>query len=192
MVSMIRVDTVLTGVVGSPYFNRLHFIGDTEEKAALCVGAVLTMWGTLFNGVNPAIGRLTAKIDDEVQVVDDATGTVTDAFFLPTSPVSPGSVTVDIIPNATQGLVRLNTTQFRNGRRVRGKIFFPCLNRQSQTADGNLGGTMPTLLEDAVEPLLGVDLAVWSRPAPGRVGDAVPVETITVWNEFAVLKSRRD
>lgn len=191
---MLRVESVLTGVGGSPYYQRLHFEGSTEAEAADARDAVADQWTGLFNGVNPNIARLTATVRGEVAVVNVGDGEVTNVWADDDIVVSPGSTSVAIVPNACQVMVRLNTSTFSNGRRIRGKIYYPCFNAQAMASDGNVSSTAVAQAEAAAGGLLTRGLGVYSRPQadPARIGRFTPVSSVNVWNEFAVIRSRRD
>lgn len=191
---MLRVESVLTGVGGSPYFQRLNFSGESQAEAQAARQSVIAMWETLFTGVNPNIGRLTATVASEVVEFNAADGQTRDVFTFPTATVPPGSTTVGIVPNACQVMVRLDTGAFLDGRRVRGKVYFPCFNIQAISSDGNVAGTAKTQALAAIAGVLDNGLAIWSRPKanPARIGTLNDVTTASVWDEFAVLTSRRD
>lgn len=190
---MLRVDTILTGLAGSPYFSRLYFEGATEEDANTVRDAVASMWTSLFTGVNPFVGRLTATVQGEVASMNPGSGDIQTVYVDDDIVVSPGSTTIAIVPNASQVLVRLQTGTFRGGRRVLGKMFIPCTRASGQDSDGNVTSTMQAGVKAAVDLLIPVGLGVWSRPSERfALGTLTPVTSTGVWSEYAVMRSRRD
>jgi hypothetical protein len=112
-----------------------------------------------------------------------------EAITTVTSSQAAGTAAGDLIPFATQGLLRLFTPTIVNGRLLQGRIFLP----GSVESDSN-GGPTGTYMSDynAAGNALAGDAStswiVWSRThaAFSAISEA------STWNKWAVLRSRRD
>lgn len=184
---MLRVRWIGTGGPGTPYYGAFHFGGTTEGEALIAVSVVEDFWVELSAEINTA---LTITVQPEVDVVDPATGNVTGTF------ITPGGV-VDCagggaLPPSNQGLIRWRTGEFVAGREIRGKTFIP-LVPQEYSNGGVPAVTYTTALQQAGNNLLsnGVGaggLVVYSDTH----NQAALVSAASPWNQFAVLRSRRD
>lgn len=182
---MYRVKTEFTGLPGMPGLNQLYFdaTGGTATEATVAAAGFWRACQAAFS--SSCVWNTLA----DVEVVDSATGQIVG--------VSSGGAesglgvdNTDYLPTATQGLIRLRTGVFVNGREVRGRIFVPGLT-EGDTADGQLASAAEVILQDALTAVITVppvDLLVYSR----KNGVAHPVVAGSVWNQFAVLRSRRD
>lgn len=184
MASIFRVRTVMTGVAGSPFYSNLFFDATTVTPTQVTNG-VTELWTDLLSSI--ATG-LTIVVEAEVAVVDDSTGQITDtAFGTPSTQSSGGSG--ESLPTATQGLIRTRTGTYVNGREIRGRMFVP---RPSESSN-NFGApntTYVNALAGAAANLVdtGLDWVCWSRSS----GQSAPIVSVSAWNQFAVLRSRRD
>lgn len=184
---MLRFTTVHTGRPGSPYYTTLFSGGSTQGEADAGVDAIYDFWVDLQGLITAG---LLSQVSPEVDVVDPATGLVTDTF----TTTSAGSTSTGNapLPPATQGLIRLRTSTFVAGRRVLGHIFVPSLANDAQTigepSTAFLTGAQ-TAATDLATAMSGAgDLVVYSRT---HLQEATVTGT-SVWNRFAVLRSRRD
>lgn len=170
------------------------------QSATNWVGAY---WATLDDRI---VAPLSWTTDAEVPTFSEATGKITKVDAV--TPVSGvGGLAAEALPYATQLLTRLITSQFVNGRRVRGRIFIPGLSETDNTA-GLPAATLRTTATTAATGLITQStgtLAVWSRPysaldddgqpIPGktpRVGSQHAVTSVSTWTQWSVLRSRRD
>lgn len=196
---MLRYTFRMTGLAGAPYFSTFYTNGNAPADAAAAVPHMHTFWtalaGLITNG-------LTIALEPEVDSLLPETGQVVNTFSggVFTNIVTGGNAP---LPKATQGLLRLRTGGFVAGRRVNGRVFIPALANDAQ-----LGGVPSTAFLTTVAGAaedLRTDLAatasewvVWSRPkdaddsGPARAGSAHLIESVSVWTQFAVLRSRRD
>lgn len=129
------------------------------------------------------------------EIVGQVSGTV------PAAVTFTGST--DILPLATQGLLRLQTATFRDGRRLQGRINLPYLKEGSNDTGGSPTAAFVTSMNTAAA-LLGttvvtaVNQRVWSRPReasltlPARAGLSAPVIARSTSPKWAILRSRRD
>lgn len=186
---MLRVTTQWGGIPGSPYFTVLHFSGTTEAQAEAAHAGVVA----LFNGLsNYRDSRMTGQVLTEVENVDPVTGNVIGTFAV--TPVTLAAGTSGAAqPFVVQGLVQARTGVYDAGREVRGRTFLPgTLDKDDfdgapssayQAAIAGVWNTFRTDLE-----ALGAAPVVWS-PTKGL---AAEVSVYTVWNQWAILRSRRD
>jgi len=184
MANIYRVRTVFSGVQGAPWLSTLYFaeLGGTAQQAATAAGA--------FWNAADALMQLSVSWTTEAAVftLDETSGQPVSVAN--TTPVTgTGALGDHILPITTQGLVRLRTGVFLNGREVRGRIFVP-----GYTEINSNGGPSATVLStlNAAGAALIADansiFAVWSRTN----GVAQSVSAVETWNQWAVLRSRRD
>lgn len=201
--SLIRVQTVWTGVAGAPYYSNLYTLGPLTTSN----GATLhSAWNTFLAALAPLlVTPMIATIDPELLEFDETNGNVTGA----------GSTTASVInfasgdhalPRHTQGLIQWTTAGLVHNRRVKGRTFIPGVTENQNGADGRPLPAFDTPVETALATFLSTmsgRLRVWSRPFvqtdpekeeknPTRPGSAHAVTTGNVAPYWAVLRSRRD
>ena len=183
---MYRVRVTWTGTpvqgggLSTFYFNDG---GGTAQQAAT---AVSTFLGTLDANLSTALAWTT---EGDVDSIDPATGDLTGTTSVATGS-GVGSNVAEVLPPAAQGLLRLRTGLIVAGREVRGRMFIPgfCENNQAfGTPDAgtqaNVNNAYATFLADANSIPV-----VWSRAH----GVERVIASGTMWNKWAVLRSRRD
>jgi hypothetical protein len=99
--------------------------------------------------------------------------------------------TGDPLPWASQVLVRMATSQFNDGRRLRGRIYIPGI-LESMCAAGVLAPASQTTFNTPLAALITSTAstgkwAVWSRTHPGWAS----IDSAIVWSQFGVQKRRR-
>lgn len=185
MADLYRIKTVFTGVAGSPYYNTLYFLG-SAGSASQAAADVAGFWGTVDGFIK---NSLTWDIDTDVEVIESSTGNIVSVVGV--SPASgTGGDSGDMLPPATQALIRWRTGDFVGGREIRGKTFVPAITENQSTA-GQPAGTLITALENAAAALVGspnAQLVVYSRKNKAFA----TVSSGSAWGQFAVLRSRRD
>lgn len=189
---MQRVDVIWTGLGGAPYYTRLFFPGNSEESAQGAAAGVRAALADLIGGATPMVaGGITATVQPEVTTIDPATGEPQSVdVVIPGAPVVAGSgVTV---PRSTQGLVQWLTSDYRNGRRVRGKTYIPGIAASQNVNGGVPSSTVRDRMQSFGLDLIDLGVLVYSRPAPPVAGAEHVVTSVTAWSEWAVLRSRRD
>lgn len=186
---MLRVTTVFVGAVGAPYYNQLYFGSATTADAQAAATAARQFWGNASNAMSTLIS---GTINPEVELVDPSTGQVTDVLNTVTTGIS-GSATGEPLPPANQGLIRLLTGTFVNGRRLRGRVFVPGPT-ETQASSGVPGSSYLDFCQDAIDALLtsGADAGGAQIYSPThRV--AANITSGNTWaGGYAVLRSRRD
>jgi hypothetical protein len=184
---MLRVTTETIGAPGGPYYTNFHFAGDTEGEAEAALDAVEGFWTALQNEVSTlAEGHVLGDVVN----INAATGEIDNVFSLTERVINFGGG--EQLPWATQGLIRWRTGDFVGGREIRGRTFVP-----APTAEYDSGGQpLPVYQTDvmaAVTPFLTAaagagGLVVYSNTH----NQASLVSAGSVWNQWAILRSRRD
>lgn len=180
-----RVRTVMTGVVGAPYYSNLYFLDGVGTTQNL-IDIVYAFWDDTKAFTAAGLVR---TVEAEVPVIDTVTGDI-GAVSVGTSRSTTSTATGNPLPPTSQMLVRLRTNDFSGGRRIQGKIFVPFIaasandnGRPSVATRTSLTSAATNLVNDAA-----TTLAVWSR----KSGVAAAVSGPSVWDQYAVLRSRRD
>lgn len=190
MVDIYRVQTVLTGVAGSPWYSNLFFSADGVDPQA-CATRVRGYWLLLA----PQIGLgVTAQVNAETLQLDDATGEVVAGHPTPQA-VATMTGTGEVLPPATQGLIKFKTLQVRNGRRVQGRSFIPWMLESNNANGGVPTSTFLNAAQAAGDHLqlnVPTPFGVWRRPVSGAGGEYVTCTATIPWAKWAVLRSRRD
>lgn len=194
---MLHIRSVATGVAGSPFYTNLYFDA-TMANRNIALARTRTFWSDLASVMRTG---LVTNVQSDVREIDPVTGTVLDIQAgteqAPVTGTAAGSAT----PPATQGLIQLLTPSVRRNRRVRGRIFVPGVMNSAVTGTGTAIAAYQTSLQAAATTLATIAptcaLVVWSRPieitgpvvAPGQMSTVTSAST---WEQFAVLRSRRD
>ena len=184
---MQRVQSIITGVVGAPWYQNHYFLGiDGATAAQANVDAVTAYWAALDGLMDNA---LTIDIQGLVNEMDPSTGVITAQHS-----VTPGQQIGDSaglpLPYQTQGLIQWNTDLFVGGHRLVGRSFLPGFTADTLESNGTpTSGTLTGIAAAVTAILAGAQpLAVWSRT---HQASAV-VATGTVRDKFYVLRTRRD
>lgn len=134
--------------------------------------------------------NLSWSTEQEVATINEATGNL-EGLASVTPATGVGLDATDQLSPATQGLLRLAGAMIVGGRLLRGRLFLP-----GPCEGVNSPGGIPLLAyrtdyQDAAAVMIAdanVEWRIWSR-THGVSGDVV---TATVWDKWAVLRSRRD
>jgi hypothetical protein len=182
-----RVRTVFTGVAGTPAYSNFYFDA-TTTNAADYQPMVGNFWSSIAGGV---WGSVSGTVQGQVDVLNASTGQV--IGFGTASDISIDFTDTNAeLPPSTSGLLRLLTGQYVGGRQVQGRCFIPYPTR-GEDVDGAPSSDYRTAVQAAAEELQAVDNAngawvVWSR----RNGVFEYINAFSVWNKWAVMRSRRD
>lgn len=186
---MIRVRTQFTVPQGGPYLSTMYFgtaaATATQAEADAAVAATGAFWNTVKGAMGTTVSY--ATLTEVAQL--DVDGTLT-GLFTTTPQTGTGVVAAQLLPYASQALVRWATGSFVAGKQIKGRTFIPGITKNGDT-DGKLDGPTQTLIQGAANTLNGVTtppLVVWSK----RWALTATVSSASVWNQFAVLRSRRD
>jgi hypothetical protein len=184
---MLRVRVGYTGLQGAPWLSTLYFAGNTQTEANSAITATKAFLDALkvWQDSNMAFAT-----EAEVPEINTTTG-ATIQVFNTTVQTGVGSVGGTMLPTAAQALIRWRTGVFVSGREIRGRTFVPGLTQTANNGDGVVNGGTITAFSTAAANLIaaaGADFGVWSR---ARATFAA-AQTGSCWNQFAVLRSRRD
>lgn len=179
-----RIQVEWTGLAGSPYLTTWYFDDAgvaTPQALADAVNATLNQFRgfvttALAFGVLPEVTTYTTP--------DQPTGTVA----VSTTTVN-GTVAAAPLARATQGLIRWRTGAYRGAREVQGRTFLP----GPTVTQLDAAGGVPTATYRTAMQNLATDLIAAGLTLPSRTANAFyPVTSAAPWNQFAVLRSRRD
>lgn len=199
--SLVRVQTLWTGVAGSPYYTNLYALGPLSTNNG---NDLANAWRTFLNAINPHFDNaITAQIDPELLEFNETDGVVTGAGSTSQLPVV-GTNATDALPPTSQGLVRWGTAGIVHNRRVRGRTFLPGVCEADSTSAGTPQATYLADIDAAAEALLVTmtnRMRVWAQPLtldppnpnnPNRLGSAHAITGVSMAPFWAVLRSRRD
>lgn len=208
MADLYRVDSVITGAaISGGGIQQFYFDvggGDPDD----CVTAVKNFWtaagAQIATGTQFVVQGLVAQVDAEngdVLLMHPGTNQTVNAS---------GSGT--IAPPEVQGVLRLRTGSYSDGREIRGRVFLPGVPAAA-VASGAPHPDYVTAMQAAGAALVAdatCTLVVYRRErqayagvgSPGMVGYRPPhdyragsfaaVTTTQCWSKFGVLRSRRD
>jgi hypothetical protein len=195
---MLRLRVQLGGDTVGQGLATFHFVGDDTTSGATAAATAVSAFMTALNPIRPAYG--TWAILPDVQEISVGDNKVSDSFAV-TATAGTGTNGATQLPFTTQGLIRLRTGVFVNGRELKGRLFIPGPS-QTSNANGAPTSTYVSTLNSAATNLMGAtgpDWAVYSRPFEGsvrdpnpRLGQAASLSSATCWSKWAVLRSRRD
>lgn len=181
--AMLRIRTIFTGVAGTPYYSNLYF-DSVSDAAQVNTDAVAAWWNDLEDFM---VTGLSWVVQPEVTEMDED-GTITGLF--PVTQRSGGGVGAgEGLPLANQALMRLNTGAYVGGRQIRGRIFIPGII-ESASVSGVPSAGLITAANTGIAELDAESsgFSVWSK----KNGSIHNVTSGSLWNQFAVLRSRRD
>lgn len=191
---MLRVDTLLSGaLVNGGGINQLYFANPGSEASA-CAAAVQDFWDALAVAMSEEV---TYEVLGTVTEQDHATGALEAVYAVMSEGPKVGVGTSEPAPPTTQGLIRMVTPMVANGRIVRGRVFVPGVLEVHVGPVGRPVSAYNTVLNGAAQALVDDASAFWSvwhRPnaASGSPGTINNIVQVTSWDQFAVLRSRRD
>jgi len=170
---------VIGPAVSTFFFNTA---AGTPQDASDQVATFLT---ALDANLATTLGWATENTVDEL---DTATGTLLGSTSVTTASGSGGNAG-EPLPRSTQGLAQWTTATIVSGRALRGRMFIPgfCENNNDSGVPGSatISG-VNTILSNFVSDSPAIFVA-WSRThgVQGQVTGG------TMWNQWAVLRSRR-
>mgnify|MGYP003548401518 CR=1 FL=1 len=186
MTDLIRLRLAWTGPGGAGlstfYFTESG--GSSGDDAAGAVEAfVEAIKGQVAND-------WTASLTGVQAIIDDATGTLVGTTGIGGGFTIGGDNSNEKSPLATQGLIQWGTGSVVSGRILRGRTFVPGVT-DSVNDEGKPTSGYITALNTAAAALIADGSSVfrvWSR----EHGTSAAVTAGSCWNQFAVLRSRRD
>jgi hypothetical protein len=189
---MLRVTNTFSGTlvrgggVGNWYYD------DTTTEAQDAVDAVVAFWTAIADRIATGI---TISVSGEVEVVNPSTGLITGVDSATGANIS-GSEGTEPLSPALQGLVRWRTGVYvtagdpPRAREIRGRTFIP-----GPTTGQSLNGVP----ESDYRTDIAAAAAAYASSGPNaslvysRTHDqAEPITASSVWDQWAILRSRRD
>lgn len=199
--SLVRVQTVWTGVGGSPYYTNLYALGPAATNNGNDLAAA---WRAFLATLVPTLAsNLVATIDPEILEFDETNGVVTGAGTTIQTPVA-FSGGIDRLPPANQLLIRWSTAGIVHNRRVRGRTFLPGGKEADNDSNGNPTASINTPVTSGLNAFLTTmsgRLRIWAQPLsndppdpdnPNRPGSMHAVTGFQLAPYWAILRSRRD
>lgn len=199
--SLVRVQTVWTGVAGAPYYTNLYCIGPLATNNG---NDLATAWHVFLASLTTNLASpMVAQVDPELLEFNEVDGVVTGAGSTVQTPIA-FTGTTDALPRMTQALVQWTTAGIVHNRRVKGRTFIPGVLELQNSVSGLPAPQIGTPLQTAIDTLLSTmsgRMRIWSREVkaanatptiPARPGSAWPVLSGKVSPQWAVLRSRRD
>jgi hypothetical protein len=177
-----RIRTVWTGPPGAPFLST-HYFNSLLIVPQLAAEAVDAFWNDCSSHIDDAA---VWQIENDVAEIAQDTGDVISVASIGSLGGS-GLAGGEQMPAATQGLVRWRTGQYVGGREIRGRTFIPAPTESH-------GSSVPNTeyLQDIAGAAAGLvampEFVIWSK----QNGLAPGVTAASVWNQWAVLRSRRD
>lgn len=175
-----------------------HFEGaGSLSTIQVQIGRITSAWALVGNTQSSVVA------DREVRRIDELTGQTTGFETLGAQTPVAGTGLGEVMAQATSLMARWDTGAVLNGRRVRGRTFFPLVGNEA-AVNGEVTVTAQTNVANGLNAVLGAATArigVWSRPVyqtpPGgtpvlvRPGAFQVCNSVTVWPEFGVQRRRR-
>lgn len=186
---MLRLTGIWSGTQqGLPYYSTMYTGGTTQSDADAARAAFNGFW----DGIKTLITTgLSVTLEPDVEIVDTPTGQVTGTFTT-LGGTTAGTASGDVLGPTQQGLLRLRTGTYSNGREVRGRWFIPGAVEGSNTLGAPVVGYTTLVAaegQDLITALVGNGSLVIYSPT---YGTATVVNSASCWNRWAVLRSRRD
>lgn len=192
MVTLLRTIIGGAAVTGGGISTLAFFDPGGDEEAQDMVGYVTDFWTSLAAGLD---SNVTFEVEGNPRRYAAGTGALQEVFDASGSSVITGGVSGQACPRASQALIRWNTSDISGGRQVKGKTFIPGVPAAALTDAGGLSADVVTQFTTAASTLIdasGSLLVVWHRPVDGAGGSEHRVTNASVWDQLAMLTSRRD
>lgn len=192
MVTLVQTEITGAAVTGGGVASLYFEDPSSDADLDLCIEALNTFWGTLCQFLDDDV---TFQVSSLQQRFAASTGALQEVFTRPGGSAQTGIVTGSTTPRATQALIRWRTSSVVGSRILQGRTYIPGIPTGAMTDTGLLNDTYIAGLQDAAEQLLSDTnnlLDIWHRPSGGAGGVAHLVTGVSIWNQFAVLRSRRD
>lgn len=172
-----------TGFRTVTYWDPNSLVADQRAALGTLLGAIDFY---LDNGV-------TWLVQTSGRTLADDTGTLTGSWTENTTQAGTGAATGDTVPDAAQMLLRWNGSDIVDGRFIRGRNFLPGVSTQYVT-EGNVNAAARTAISGFVSTFASANkgFGIWHRPKNGSGGLFSDVSGGSVWQEFAVLRRRRN
>jgi len=158
-------------------------VGDAASAHA----AVVNFWTNIKSAV---YSGQTMNVEGEVATIDEATGQIL-SFDSVTAVTVAGTATGELLPRATQGLLRAKTNVYAGGKRIQGRVFVPYPVESASETQGVPSALYIEIVRNSGAILAGLTTATWVIYSPTKHTFA-PVVGASCWDQWSVLRSRRD
>jgi len=193
-----RLRTVWTGWTGAPGVTTMYYRKRTTSAWTAIPNQLIAQVQNAFAEVLPILNEsVLVTTEGAIDIIEDTTGELLQTIN-GTQDQAYGSTSSNLAPPATAIQVRYHTNSVYRGHRVVGSTFLAPLAINASDDEGTPTVTALGLAEAfgetaAISSSYG-QLVVWSRPTSKTASDgrALDVESVTVNDKFAVLRSRRD
>lgn len=183
-----KVDTTITSVQGGPGYSQLYFEKLPTLDASTACERVRNYWNSFKSYTADSV---VAQVSNEVTVIEVETGQVLEVVTVDALDPVAGTDEGQLLPFATQGLGRFTTGQYVAGRQLRGRMFIPGFT-ESNSDGGQPTNALQAQMADSLAALATGALScvpvVYSRTHHV----SAPMTGASFWNQWAVLRSRRD
>lgn len=178
-----RVQAEWTGLAGSPYLSTFHLADEISTTAQDAADAVMAFLDGLSFYVAGGL-----QVSTLAEVARLQTPSTVLSYVPVTTDTALGSATGEALPHATQGLIKWQTATLVGNRRIQGRTFLPGPTEAQNTAAGRPSSEYISAQTALISPLREAGLLIASRTADVFA----PVTSGVVWDQWAVLRSRRD
>lgn len=183
---MYRTTVVGTGVAGAPFYMRAFW-----NAAAGSAQQASDAWYNFLNvGASSLRSGYELTSQSSVDYIDPTTGQITAVAAVTPATVT-GTSTSDFLPYFTQALMQWRTGVYQGGREIRGRTNVPVVLESNNDVSGTPTAAQVSAWQTRIATLLGAagtELVVFSK-----IGQKwEPVASGQCWNQWAVLRSRRD
>jgi hypothetical protein len=179
-----RIQIRWTGLPGLPGISTFYFAQAVSPDPEVLADAVL---GTMSGYVGLFDNELQFNYDTEVTTYSTP-DTPVDVTNIAPGPTQTGTNTAESIPLASQGLIRWGTGIYVGARQVRGRTFIPGLASTAIGNDGQMNSSAQGQLTLMGNGLIALGLQIASK----KNNLFYDVASCSTWDQFAVLRTRRD
>lgn len=193
---MLRVRVSLSGFSGGPGLSTFYFLTPLEDAAAATrvVARVHAFYAGDGRGLfyDPTV----IQVSGDVDVITASSGLITNTLSVAPPAAVQGFGGGQATSQATAANLRLSTTTFIAGRRLRGRIFISPLSTAAVESDGTATAALAVTALGAANSILsglaaGDLWVVWHRPKLKLGGTAGVITAASLADRLAVLTSRR-
>jgi hypothetical protein len=179
-----RIRVIWSSPTSDTWVSTFWF--QAADTASSCASAVVTF----ANAIKGKIGNaVTGALDPSCYTIDLATMKPTGITAV-SGTISGVGASGDVLPYSTQGLMRLRTGVFVNGREMRGRLFLPAPAEVDNDSGFPLSSYQTSMAAagNALVADAGTNWSILSR----RYAALTTISSVSVKNNWAVLRSRRD
>jgi len=192
-----------SGTTGGPGLTQFAVQGAAggdwnPTGAQTAVNAVRAFWAALASNFPDEI-RI--QVNPVVDTYNAVNGELFSSHVAGTAPAVVAGTSTAGYAGGAGCKVTWNTSQIRNGRRIRGATFLVPMSAAVFTANGTVGGVAISTINTAASNMISAlaagatPMAVWSRPRivpEPRDGFSTEVLTGSAGTKSAILRGRRD